>query len=325
MVTLSLGAAFAGLVLLLRHYIRLTDSGSRAESELRDAPTLTADLPMEREIERRSQSSVHLDETLKEVVRLLQELRDLSILPEEERRKRAMELAENELTKVQARIRFFIAEGDFAKAEDAAKEIAARRPQDARALELAEIVELSREQHEVGEVAAITQEVNDLISMSAWSQARQKVQELQERYPDNSDARQLMVRIEREYRIFQDEQQRRRYAEVQRFVSRKRWEEAKAAAHAFVERFAGSDDAEAVRLQIPTLELNAEIEVRQRLEAEIMDLAKHGRYIDATALAKRVIAQYPDSPQADALRQQISRLEELATNPSAPPARLRID
>ena len=56
-----------------------------------------------------------------------------------------------------------------------------------------------------------------------------------------------------------------------------------------------------------------------------MGLAKHGRYIDATALAKRVIAQYPDSPQADVLRQQISRLEELATNPAAPPARLRID
>jgi outer membrane protein assembly factor BamD (BamD/ComL family) len=324
MVTLSIGGAFTGLVLLLRHYIRLMDSSSRIEKpERREEPTRTAILLPENE--QRSQSTAKLDETLKEVVQLLQELRDLSILPEDERRKKAEELADKELDKVQARIRFYIAEGDFAKAEEAATQVAERRPQDARALELAEIVEVSRRQHEIGEVAGITQEVHDLISMSAWSQARQKVQELQERFPDNSDARQLMIRIEREYRTSQDEQQRRLYAEVQRFVSRKRWEEAKAAAHAFVERFAGSDDAEAVRLQIPTLELNAEIEVRQRLETEIMELAKHGRYIDATALAKRVIAQYPDSPQADALRQQISRLEELATNPAAPPARLRID
>jgi hypothetical protein len=122
-----------------------------------------------------------------------------------------------------------------------------------------------------------------------------------------------------------EEQRRRMYAEVQRFVTRKRWEEALAAARTFVERFEGSDDAEAVRMQIPTLEMNAEIEVRQQLEAQIMDLARHGRYIEAASLARRVIAQYPESPQAEALRSQISRLEELATNPNAPPARVRID
>ena len=87
----------------------------------------------------------------------------------------------------------------------------------------------------------------------------------------------------------------------------------------------GSDDAEALRMQVPTLEANAEIETRQQLEAQIMALVKHGRYIEATALAKRVIEQYPDSPQAEALRRQIDRLEELATNPDAPPARVRID
>ncbi|HUN80892.1 MAG TPA: hypothetical protein VMV81_05205, partial [Phycisphaerae bacterium] len=216
-------------------------------------------------------------------------------------------------------------EGDFARALSAARLIAARRPDDLRATELVQEVEAARQQREADDFAGITREINDLISMSAWSQARKLAQELQVKRPDDPEARQLMLRIEREYRISQDEQRRRLYAEVQRFVSRKRWEEAKAAANAFVERFAGSDDAEAVRLQMPTLELNAEIETRQRLEAEIMVLVKHGRYIDATALARRVIEQYPDSPQADALRQQIGRLEELATNPDAPPARVRIE
>src|SRR5262245_35508283 len=91
LVTLSLGAAFVGLVLLLRHYIRLLDTGSRSDSEIRDAPTLSAVLPLGRENEPRSEASAQLNETLKEVLRLLQEMRDLSILPEDERRKRAEE------------------------------------------------------------------------------------------------------------------------------------------------------------------------------------------------------------------------------------------
>ena len=325
---IALGGMLIALAMVLSYLYQMTDAIDRMELGLRHTPkpadNQESPRPTHSRIEPRHASDP-LEQTLKEVLRALQEIRELSLLPEDERRSRAAELAEDDLAKAESEIRYFIAEGDFLRADSAAKQVAARRPQDPRAAGLPEQVENSRRQHEATDLAGITLEVSDLISMSAWSQARQKVQALQERHPDNAEARQLMLRIEREYRISQDEQQRRLYAEVQRFVSRKRWDEAKAAAYAFVERFAGSDDAEAVRLQIPTLELNAEIELRQRLETEIMDLAKHGRYIDATALAKRVIAQYPDSPQAEALRRQIGRLEELATNPDAPPARVRID
>ncbi len=65
--------------------------------------------------------------------------------------------------------------------------------------------------------------------------------------------------------------------------------------------------------------------MRQKLEARIMDFAKHGRYLEAVELAKKVIEKYPTSPQAEALRSQLPRLEELANDPNAPPARLRLD
>lgn len=333
---LAMGIALIVLLLLagmsiflavgLRHLSTLQQAIARLEQDVRvrsaeaskTVPSSTLGNPS-------TTPSTQSSSEFREVARLLQEMRDLLLLPEDERRRRAIELAENDLARAESEVRYFIAEGDFPRAETAARQIAERRPDDPRADSLLQEIDVARQQREEADLAGITQEVNDLISMSAWSQARKMVQELQEKHPDNPEARQLMIRIEREYRIAQDEQRRRLYAEVQRFVSRKRWEEAKAAAYAFVERFAGSDDAEAVRLQLPTLELNAEIETRQRLEAEIMDLVKHGRYIDATGLARRVIEHYPDSPQADALRQQIGRLEELATNPAAPPARVRID
>src|SRR2546423_1377693 len=63
MVTLSMGGAFIGLVLLLRHYIRLMDTSSLMQPEIREEPTRTAVLLPDRENERRVQSSAQLDET----------------------------------------------------------------------------------------------------------------------------------------------------------------------------------------------------------------------------------------------------------------------
>ncbi len=223
------------------------------------------------------------------------------------------------------RVDDLLAAGEFHKAGELSATLRSRHPSDGRVTALPGRIESVRRRRESSDISEATQEVTDLISMSAWSQARQRAQFLQEQHPDSPEARHLMLRIERDYRQAQDEQQRRMYAEVQRFVTRRRWSEALAAAHTFIERFSGSDDAEALRMQIPTLETNAEIEARQQMEAQIMALAKHGRYIEATALAKRVIESYPDSPQADVLRRQIDRLEELATNPDAPPARVRIE
>jgi hypothetical protein len=78
-------------------------------------------------------------------------------------------------------------------------------------------------------------------------------------------------------------------------------------------------------MQLPTLKTNAEIEVRQRLEGQIMEYARQGRYIEAVDLAKKVIRDFPQSPQAQVLREQLGRLEELAENPDAPPARLQAE
>jgi len=134
-----------------------------------------------------------------------------------------------------------------------------------------------------------------------------------------------MDRIEREFQVFQQEQRQRMYAEIQRYTSRRRWVEALAAARTFIERFPQSPESEMLQVEIPTLRDNAEIAMRQDMEAEIMDLATHGRYMEAAALARKVIKQFPKSPQAEVLHGQLERLDQLANDPDAPPARVRID
>jgi tetratricopeptide (TPR) repeat protein len=260
-----------------------------------------------------------------EIVQVLHDIRDNTLLSDEEKLQKKQRLDETDYHQVAELIRALLAEGDFVRARDVAGAFEARRPTDERAREWVLQVESSREQREAQDVSSISKQVEDLLSISAWQRARDVARQLQERHPDSQEARQLMVRIEREYYLFQEEQRRRMYAEVQRFVTRKRWEEALAAARTFVERFGGSAEAEAVLVQIPTLQNNAEIEHRQQLEARIMEFARHGRYIEAAELARRLIDTYPDSPQADALRAQLSRLDQLANDPNAPPARIRID
>ncbi len=260
-----------------------------------------------------------------EILPLLRDIRDNSLLSAEERREKKLRSADAEFQLAREAVETLIGDHDFVRARQVAEHLRVRRPEENRAEFLMERIEAAREQYESQDVRVITKQVEDLISISAWHRARELVQHLQQRHPDSAEARQLWLRIEREHRLFQDEQRRRMHAEVQRFVSRKRWSEALAAARTFVERFPGCNESEALLLEIPTLASNAEIEVRQQLEGQIMDFVRHGRYIEAAEMARRVIQKYPESPQADALRTQLARLEELANNPDAPPARVRIE
>lgn len=261
----------------------------------------------------------------REIVQALKDIRDYTLLSDEQRREKKAHYDEEQWRQGRELMQSALAAHDFSAARRVAEDLARRFSSRAEATALPGEVETARERFESSDVVMATKQVNDLINISAWQRARDVAQQLQQRHPDSNEARQLLLRIEREHNLAQGEQQRRMAAEVQRYVSRRRWEEALAAAKTFIERFPQSADTEALRLQLPTLEANAEIEVRQQLEAKIMDLARHGRYIQAADLARQVIAQFPGSPQAEALRSQLARLEDLANNPSAPPARIRLE
>ncbi len=260
-----------------------------------------------------------------DVLRLLEDIRDNSLLSEAERREKRLRVAEEDLRQAEAAVRGHVQRGEFVQGRQVAERMVRKYPGDERFARLIKEVDQARERREGDDVSAVIRQVEDLISISAWQRAGELAQQLKDRYPDSVEARQLLLRIERDHRLFLDEQRRRMYAEIQRFVTRRRWEEACAAARTFIERFPGSEEAAALRAQMATLETNAEIDIRQKLEVRIMDYAKHGRYIEAVELARKMIEKYPESPQAEALRGQLPRLEELANDPNAPPARIRVD
>src|SRR5262249_18358720 len=180
-----------------------------------------------------------------------------------------------------------------------------------------------REQREHADVREFNRRVDDFINISAWERARGVAEELRRRHPDSPAVVQLESRIDREYQLYEDAQCRQMYAEIQRYVSRRRWSEALAAAEPSIERSPQRSETEALQLQLPTLSNNAEVTARQEMDTEITELAKRGQYAEAEALADSLIRRWPDSPQAEVLRSQLPRLHELATNPNAPPPRVR--
>ncbi|HWL93138.1 MAG TPA: hypothetical protein VNT79_06360 [Phycisphaerae bacterium] len=331
---LGLGGLLVGIAALLRVLRDLHNSFTRMERfqyERVDATAAAADTERSARHATPAKSEAIESEAAaraanwKEIASLLADIRDNALLSEDDRNRKRVRVANEEIAAAADRVQVLMGEGDYAQARELAAQIDRRHPNDARAATLIAQVEKSRESHESEDVRNTTREVEDLMSISAWGRARELAQNLQQRHPDSPDARQLLLRIERDHRVFDDEQKRRMSAEVQRFVSRKRWEEALAVARTFIERFPGSEESESLRMQMPTLETNAEIELRQRLESQFMDLVRHGRYLEALDLARRVIDQFPDSPQSEVLRSQLERLEELAENPEATPARVRID
>ena len=101
-------------------------------------------------------------------------------------------------------------------------------------------------------------------------------------------------------------------AQAQEAANRREWKTALSLALTVIQRFPKSPEAQALRMQLPTLRENAEIQARQRMEAEIRDLIKARRFDEALRITDELIQQYPNSPQAAVLREQLPRLEEKA-------------
>lgn len=145
--------------------------------------------------------------------------------------------------------------------------------------------------------------VEEAIAGKRWAEAEQFVEDLSHNHPASVRCRQL----------WEDTRRARLLAHVQRCSSQHHWAEAKAAANEFLERFPDGVEAKALRLQLATLEDNAEIVQRRHIESRITELLASQHFDEALRLAKHVVENFPDSPQAEALREQLPRLEKRVT------------
>lgn len=243
---------------------------------------------------------------------LLERIYEVLLLPEQERADRYRAMVDREFGRRLAVIDHLISTHEFHQAREELTALSERFGQDRRLAEVADRLEKTANAALTNDVTRVTQFVRDVIAQGRWDEAERTVLELARKYPSATEPNALLERLRQEKKKFELLNRQRMHDEIQQFVNQKRWQEAHTAARKFIETFPAGPDTDALRGQLPTLEANSEIQARQTLERYIKQYIQKQQYWDALALARRILTEYPLSPQANALRGQIARLEELA-------------
>lgn len=243
---------------------------------------------------------------------LLEKIHEVLLLPEKERTERFRTMVKRELDRRLAVIEHLIATGEFHQAREEIAALNDRFGQDQRIVEINQRLETTAKATLAADTSRVVQFVKEVIAQGRWDEAERTVLELGRKYPSAAEPSAMLERVRQERQKFEMLNRQRMHDEIQQLVNQRRWQEALAAGKKFIQTFPTGLDTDAMKSQVPTLEANAEIQARQTLERYIKQYIQKQQYWDALALARRILNEYPLSPQANALRGQIARLEELA-------------
>ena len=254
--------------------------------------------------------SDELHTSLGELIKLTREVRDISMLSESERVARVEVQGRALLERLGQEIPALLQAHQWVEARRRVQQGRERFPAIREWDGLERQIEEMRRNVEEHDIEAATRQVQDLTSLGALDRAMSVVRELLDRHPNSTKVQELVRRVTIQRDKANAEQRARLMAQAQEAVHRKEWNMALRLANDMVRRFPKTPEAESLRLQLPTLTENAEIQTRQRMEIEFRELMKQHRYDAALRLAQELCERYPNSPQAEALRSQLPRLEE---------------
>jgi hypothetical protein len=247
-----------------------------------------------------------------EMIALLREIRDIVMLDEGQRSRRLEVQGRALVADLEVRVPQLLQEHRWREARQLVQEGRVRFPSFTQLETLLKSIEEKRAQVENKDIEAAERQVEELAALKAWKGAADVVRELLERHPDSERARALALRVRKQYQMSLAEQRERLQALAQDAVNRREWAVALQHATTLVQQFPNSPEAEALRLQLPQLQENAEIQSRKRMETQIHELVRQRRFDLALRIANDVIDRFPQSPQAEALRGQLPKLRERA-------------
>jgi len=243
---------------------------------------------------------------------ILSDMREILVLPADQRQRRFQNIMQAELQKRLADAEKFIASGDFHRARAQLNILTDRFGPNERVQAVEKQLERASQAALEADVHQAREKIKELMGESRWDEAERYARELADKYPNAAEPLGFIEHICRERQLYEQRHRTRLHDEIQQFVHQRHWQEAARAARRFIDTFPVGLDTDALRIELETLEANAEIQTRQQLEQQIKEYVSQQQYWDGLAIARRILADYPFSPQANALRTQIARLEELA-------------
>jgi hypothetical protein len=260
----------------------------------------------------------------KVVQSIFDEMRELILLPDDERKKRWLALQEQRKQTAIQSVSALIRNHQLDEAQKAIVELEKYWPEDPAIAPVRTELATAQAAAEAEAVGFAETQIESEMSMSHWDRAAELARELAADFPNNSKVLQLLNRVEREKGIYTEATVTRLYEEIRHDVERRIWRRAHLHSQKLLEDFPGHPRSELIRKQIQTIHENAEIEERQEQEMRIGELIRARRFREAVDLSENLLRNYPTSPQAEAIQKMLPRVRELAAeseskSPQPPP------
>ena len=273
-----------------------------------------AQLPVQSEPVEASELSTALSSTiethLERMIKLLEEMKEVSMLDETQRQSRRKQiLARRKGSRLEEAARL-INRQNWEEADALLHLLESLHPGDAD-------VQACRHQLDDARIASqadvweqLRQNVDQLLALSKYDEALAATSTFLDRFPTHTDCQQLALRVRHDAMAYTEAVSNRMYEQIKSAVEARQWRTAFDGIQRFLEQFPDHPRAAKIRNQMRVIQKNAEIEERHALEDHIRDLINAKQYAEAADQAEDLLARFPESPQAAYLTDLLPKLRE---------------
>jgi len=247
-----------------------------------------------------------------EVVSLLSEIMENTLLDEPEKAAKRQLAKKHRQQALRREIEALINAAKYREAQERLEEFRARYADSDQTAGLETRLSEALRQHEQSEIAAVTDQIHRFMGLGLWERAMELARGLAEQYPENPDATRLPEGVRLEQEGNQRQEQQRLYREIEHLAARRHWRQALHVAESLLQKHPDSPEAHALAPQIEELRHNTAVMERREWETRIAEHVQTGRHREAYNLAVELMEKYPDSLQAQTIRERLDQLKARA-------------
>jgi outer membrane protein assembly factor BamD (BamD/ComL family) len=251
-------------------------------------------------------------ESLHQIMTVLQELRELTLLSDNQRQELLADSKHLRRNHLAAEAQRLLDLKEWFAAESAIAALDSEFPESPDLETLKSRLVSGRQDAEQSAIDQLRERVEDLMAVWAWDQAYAETARFVEKFPEHKEGAELLQRVMTERENYIESTANRLYEEIRTDVDRRSYRRAMANSVKLLECAPGHRKSVAIRGQLKTIRENAEIEERQEQERRIQELIRNKQFFEAIDMAEDLLQRFPNSPQAETLQRLLPKMRELA-------------
>ncbi len=244
------------------------------------------------------------------IVQLLDEIRDISLLDEQQKKTRLQQLMTMRRQAAASTVDTMIQQQHWAEARATLQqaqmvfgdgpELTAASNRLLQAVSAAEAIAF----------AELQKKVTELQAAEKWDQAAAESQSFIDQFPDSAPGLEFHTGLLASRSQWIDATANKMYEEVKLAIEQRSWRRALDGAQRLMARCPGHYRSKQLEFQMQIIRENADTEQRNAMEARIQELIKAQRLKEAVTVAEDLIKAYPLSPQAQIASQLAMNLRD---------------